>query len=216
MNIDSALPPRKRSRQSKSRKRFYYAVRSGKTPGIYETWEECKVQVVGAKGPEYKKFSTEKEAQDFIDGVEVKYPDDAVYTDGSWDYQANAAGSGVFFGTDDPRNISAPVPGEQTSPRAELWAIYLALDATSGDICICSDCKYAIKVVTKEFNATANMDMLEKIWDLMARRPGIVTFLKVKAHANLYPNEQADLLAKAAMSEVRRKNKTRRKASSFK
>ena len=40
----------------------YYAVRTGKKPGIYNTWEECKAVVDGYPGAQYKSFKTREEA----------------------------------------------------------------------------------------------------------------------------------------------------------
>ena len=40
----------------------FYAVRKGLTPGIYKTWDECKAQVSGFPGTEYKSFPNEKDA----------------------------------------------------------------------------------------------------------------------------------------------------------
>lgn len=51
--------------------KYYYAVRSGKEPGIYITWKECEAQVRGYSGAIYKKFTTKKEADDFIGNIEV-------------------------------------------------------------------------------------------------------------------------------------------------
>ena len=34
----------------------YYAVKVGKTPGIYQTWDECKANVDGFSGALYKSF----------------------------------------------------------------------------------------------------------------------------------------------------------------
>ncbi|WP_302789300.1 viroplasmin family protein [Anaerostipes caccae] len=34
----------------------FYVVRKGKNPGIYSTWDECKKQVDGFSGAEYKSF----------------------------------------------------------------------------------------------------------------------------------------------------------------
>ena len=34
----------------------YYAVRVGKVPGIYQTWDECKKNVHGFPAAEYKSF----------------------------------------------------------------------------------------------------------------------------------------------------------------
>ncbi|MGN0153049.1 MAG: viroplasmin family protein [Lachnospiraceae bacterium] len=47
----------------------YYAVAKGKTPGIYFTWEDCKVQVDQFSGAVYKSFPTMDEAEAFIRAV---------------------------------------------------------------------------------------------------------------------------------------------------
>ena len=43
----------------------YYAVAIGRKPGIYNTWEECKKQVIGSSYARYKKFDTETAAKQF-------------------------------------------------------------------------------------------------------------------------------------------------------
>ncbi|WP_099203547.1 viroplasmin family protein [Miniphocaeibacter massiliensis] len=48
-------------------KKYYYAVKVGKIPGIYYNWEDCKKQVTGYSGAVYKKFDTLEEAGRFID-----------------------------------------------------------------------------------------------------------------------------------------------------
>lgn len=35
---------------------MYYAVRVGRQPGVYSTWEECEAQVNGFKAAAFKKF----------------------------------------------------------------------------------------------------------------------------------------------------------------
>lgn len=50
----------------------YYAIRKGVNPGIYRTWDETKVQVLGFKGAEYKKFSTLQDAKLFINQLSPK------------------------------------------------------------------------------------------------------------------------------------------------
>jgi ribonuclease HI len=49
----------------------YYAVRAGKTPGVYMTWKECQDQTTGFKGASYKSFTSKKDAEDFAAGKEV-------------------------------------------------------------------------------------------------------------------------------------------------
>lgn len=44
----------------------YYAVREGKTPGIYDNWDDCRLQVHGFKGAVYKSFPTLEEAEKYF------------------------------------------------------------------------------------------------------------------------------------------------------
>lgn len=44
----------------------YYAVRKGRKEGIFRTWEECKNQVHGFAGAEYKSFKNRDEAEDYL------------------------------------------------------------------------------------------------------------------------------------------------------
>ena len=48
----------------------WYAVRLGRVPGIYKTWDEAKVQVTNFAGARYKKFDTEHEAQRFVQNIQ--------------------------------------------------------------------------------------------------------------------------------------------------
>ena len=40
----------------------YYVVWIGKSPGIYETWKECQVQISGYPSAKYKSFPTKEAA----------------------------------------------------------------------------------------------------------------------------------------------------------
>lgn len=44
----------------------FYAVARGRKPGIYGTWDECKLQVHQFPESRYKKFRTQSEAEQFI------------------------------------------------------------------------------------------------------------------------------------------------------
>ena len=85
----------------------YYAVRKGNTPGIYSTWDECKKQINGFKGQEYKGFNNLSDAQSFINEVNIQLPirdipPDAIiaYTDGSFNDSIGKYGSGGIIVTD--------------------------------------------------------------------------------------------------------------------
>ncbi|KAH7355935.1 ribonuclease H-like domain-containing protein [Pyrenochaeta sp. MPI-SDFR-AT-0127] len=46
----------------------FYAVKVGRTPGVYQTWDEANRQVQGFPNPVYKKFSTYSEAEAMLKG----------------------------------------------------------------------------------------------------------------------------------------------------
>lgn len=112
-----------------------------------------------------------------------------IYTDGSALSNGQAAaigGVGVYFGPKDRRNISEPLTGtKQTNQRAELTAIYRALEVSPRDrrVEICSDSSYSIKCVTEWFQnwrrnnwlnsshkPVENRDLVQKIVDLLEER----------------------------------------------
>ncbi|XP_063771539.1 ribonuclease H1-like [Pseudophryne corroboree] len=51
-------------------RRMFYAVRRGRNPGVYNTWDECKEQVDRFPLARYKKFASEDEAWKFVRDTE--------------------------------------------------------------------------------------------------------------------------------------------------
>jgi len=144
-----------------------------------------------------------------------------VYTDGSCtnNGRANAkAGIGVYFGHNDPRNISKPIHGKQTNNTAELSAIIAAYDAIEADlikgkkITIVSDSEYAIRCATSYGKRCSqegwtkqipNMELVKQIYNLYNDKHN-VQFLHVMAHTNntdihSIGNANADSLANASV-----------------
>ncbi|MCM1542913.1 MAG: viroplasmin family protein [Blautia sp.] len=61
-------------------KKKYYAVKQGKMPGVYFTWDECKAQTEGFSGAQFKSFSTLEEAEKYVKSnmdATGKNPDDS-------------------------------------------------------------------------------------------------------------------------------------------
>lgn len=151
----------------------WYAVRVGRNPGVYATWDECRQQVTGYSKAEYRSFSTRDQARAYVEANEKPEQSDTdelsptwgclykhtsnlavkVYTDGSClnngSHRARA-GIGVYFGPSDTRNLSESVPGRQTNQRAELHAAIRALEITDPSIPLelHSDSNYLIKGMT--------------------------------------------------------------------
>lgn len=56
------------TKRKRTTERKFYAVKEGKKPGIYNTWDDCLNQVRGHRGASFKAFPTLAEAQAFIEG----------------------------------------------------------------------------------------------------------------------------------------------------
>ncbi|RKP08744.1 ribonuclease H-like domain-containing protein [Thamnocephalis sphaerospora] len=137
-----------------------------------------------------------------------------VYTDGSGINNGTTracAGIGVFFGPNDERNLSEPLPGPtQTNQRAEITAVIRALE-TAGDarpVEIRTDSAYVVNAARtwirnwKQRNwrksdgkAVLNEDLFRRMDSLLMTRQKPVTFTHVRAHVGIPGNEAADRLA---------------------
>ena len=47
------------------KKKYYYAVKNGRHPGIYNTWEECKEEIIYYSNAVFKKFDNLEDAVEF-------------------------------------------------------------------------------------------------------------------------------------------------------
>lgn len=45
-------------------KKKFYVVWKGKSPGIYDSWEACKLQIAGVKGAQYMSFTSNEKARE--------------------------------------------------------------------------------------------------------------------------------------------------------
>jgi ribonuclease HI len=129
----------------------------------------------------------------------------SVYTDGCSINNGKIgakAGMGVYFGSDDKRNVSKRLEGDiQTNNRAELTAILIALEIiistekyTETEFVIFSDSAYSINAVTdwihnwKKNNwmtakktPVKNKDIIENIYNLMMKIHKL-KFKHIRAH----------------------------------
>ena len=78
----------------------YYAVRVGRQPGIYSSWDECKAQVNGYPNAKYKSFTTLEAAKQFM-APEAKATTEqaecVAYVDGSFDQSTFCYSYGVVL-----------------------------------------------------------------------------------------------------------------------
>jgi len=201
-----------------------YAVKKGKAVGIFKTWDECKSAINGYSGAEYKSFYTEEEANKYLAGIESKPEDNNVsiaeasisnqiiaYVDGSYDEKIGRYSFGCIFilpngdiieefgNGDKPETLALRnVAGEMLGAMfAVQWCIINGYPA----IKICYDYSGIELWVTGEWKA--KNDLTNKYADFMkASATKInISFEKVTAHTGDCYNEQADKLAKKALTE---------------
>lgn len=150
-------------------------------------------------------------------------PDITVYTDGACIDNGKTgakAGIGVYFGPEDPRNVSELVQGKQSNNTAELGALsraysILAQEITSGKkVAFFTDSQYGIWCLTTYGDKLAeggwkksipNKELVKQIYEQFGckSKPNI-KLIHIKAHtgaqdAHSLGNEQADLLANTAV-----------------
>ncbi|MGO3018511.1 MAG: ribonuclease H1 domain-containing protein [Anaerococcus sp.] len=189
----------------------YYAVRKGKTPGIYTSWDECKIQVHGFKGAIYKSFKNLKDAENFLNpkDEDAKIDENTViaYVDGSFKEKDMAYGSGVVYMTKDGieefyeryedsfachRNVSGEV-------KASELAIEKAIEDGKEKIYIYHDYQGISSWAEGEWKANNELTKSYKAFIENAKKKIEIHFVKVKGHSNDKYNDLADKLAKKAV-----------------
>ncbi|MBQ9935787.1 MAG: ribonuclease H family protein [Lachnospiraceae bacterium] len=203
----------------------YYAVKVGKTPGIYETWEECKNNVDGFSGALYKSFKTLNEANDYM-GYEIvpeENNDDAkedlstfeiildkpyAFVDGSYNVATCTYGYGGFLIADgqkyilsgsgnDPEMASMRnVAGEVLGSQAAMEkAIELGLEELTIYYDYAGIEMWALGGWKR--NKTGTIAYYDYVNNI--RHKIALYFVKVKGHSGIDGNEEADRLAKKAV-----------------
>ncbi|KAI8906010.1 ribonuclease H-like domain-containing protein, partial [Gorgonomyces haynaldii] len=136
-----------------------------------------------------------------------------VYTDGACSSNGTSsakAGIGVYFGPDDPRNVSCPLPDVQgqhpTNNRAELYAVIKAMETVEEKCIIYTDSQYTVKGLTEwmpgwkkrgwtkaDGKAVLNVDLWKRLDTIYDKHKHQI--VHVKGHVGNHGNEMADRLA---------------------
>ena len=199
----------------------FYAVRKGVNPGVYKTWDECKAQVSGFPGAEYKSFPNEKDARAYLSGEDVKkhkfvmptIPTNGclAFVDGSYDKNKNIYSYGIALyidgevrtyckaGNIDYVAAMNNVAGELSGA---MRACSLAKEFGKQEIIIVHDYEGIAKWVdeTNPWKANLRATQEYKAFIEKMRKHLKITFVWTKGHAGVEGNELVDKLAKTAIA----------------
>jgi ribonuclease HI len=123
------------------------------------------------------------------------------YADGACSGNPGPAGLGVVL-LDGPQRVEiSEYLGEGTNNIAELTAVLRALEEIkdpSRKLIIRTDSQYTIGILQKGWKAKANVELIEKLREVLRRRPARIEY--VPGHAGVALNERADALAREAVA----------------
>lgn len=193
----------------------FYAVRNGRHTGIFSTWEECRNEVHGYSGAEYKSFTDRTAAEEYMIGGQSKFEDPCAesekacaYVDGSFNVKTKeySYGAVIFFNGEtytysekfnnpenaSMRNVAGEISGAMRAMRFCTENGIKALDIYYDYEGIEKWCTGAWK--TNKSGTAA----YKKYYDETAKTL-CVSFHKVKGHSGDKYNDMADRLAKDAL-----------------
>lgn len=192
----------------------YYAVRKGRTTGIFTSWDQAKKQIDGFSGSEFKSFTSLDEAHNFLHKNQNKInpiPKDTLiaYVDGSFNKNSKRYSYGAVlihqervvqelsdWGANPLFTDSFQIAGECLGA---LEAIRWATKHKFNQIVVHYDYLGIEKWAIKEWRTNKKVSqMYQKEFDELSQHIK-VTFIKVKAHSGIQYNERADQLAKQAL-----------------
>ncbi len=200
----------------------YYAVKKGKRTGVFTSWDECKQNVYGYPGAEYKSFTSKGQAESYLkssqEPVDPKTDrptegeaEVVAYVDGSFNEESSEFSYGVvtFYQgeqTQFAEKFSAPNLVSMRNVAGEIKgaerAMAFAVEKEAGSLTIYHDYEGIAKWCTGEWQAKKSGTIAYKQYFDRIKNEVDVKFVKVKSHSGDEFNDLADKLAKEAFAQT--------------
>jgi len=217
----------KGAREYKMTKKFY-AVRTGRTTGIFQTWTECQAQVIGFSGAEFKSFPTIEAANEYLLSSKASEKEDSTplnsdaedaipkststsavaYVDGSYnDADKTFSYGAVIFWNGEEFHLSKKVDDESLTDMrnvaGEICGSQAAMEFAIQKNCTTLEIYHDYEGIAKwplgQWKANKVGTIAYRDYYDSIKDHLKVTFVKVKGHSNNTYNDLADELAKSAI-----------------
>ncbi len=194
-----------------------YAVRNGYHTGIFDTWEECRKEVSGYSGAEYKSFMNRSDAEEYLginrqvtlfDSPDTDSNTAVAYVDGSYNIETKQFGCGVviFFEGKEITFSQAFSDEELATMRnvaGEIEGAKLAMQYCADNNIEEIDIYYDYEGIEKWCSGSWKTNKegtcaYKRFYDEISKKVK-VSFIKVKGHSGDKFNDMADRLAKDAV-----------------
>ena len=197
-----------------------YAVKKGRTTGLFMTWDDCKAQVDGFAGAEYKSFADPAEAMAYLGlsgsaaGAGAEFPEGIrAYVDGSYDATSGRFSCGVVIietdadGNSETTELNSAFDDAEAAAQrnvaGEIMGSKLAIDWCMANgvrsVEIYHDYEGIGAWADRRWKANNPLTQGYRDYVAEARKTLEIKFVKVKGHSGNKYNDMADRLAKAAL-----------------
>lgn len=192
----------------------YYAVKIGKVPGIYDSWEECQANVAGVSGAIFKSFRSLEEAENFLneDNVEKGLNnidnENYAFVDGSYNIKTNTYGFGGFVIANEKKILlsgsdNEPEMATMRNVAGEILGCMAAVQAALAEglkeLTIYYDYKGIEMWATGQWKRNKRGTVAYYEYMQSVKNEIDIKFVHVKGHTGVAGNEEADKMAKKAV-----------------
>lgn len=192
-----------------------YAVRKGKKTGLFGTWDACRAAVEGCSGAEYRSFLSREEAEAYLSGTKSDTAGDSenqivAYVDGSFNKELGKYAFGCVLIKPDGEIIRESGNGDNPES-LELRNVTGEMLGAMYAVKWCEVNGYAAVRICYDYMGIemwatggwkTNKSLTQKYAAFMKESSSRIriSFQKIAAHTGDKYNEEADKLAKAALT----------------